>query len=88
MTRPHFDSTALRLPRRLCAAFCGLPLLVVPLALQAGADDRPNILWIVGENLCLDLGVYGMENVETPNLDGLAARGQRYTNVYSTFSIP
>ena len=49
--------------------------------------ERPNILWIVGENLCLDLGVYGMDNVKTPNLDGLAARGQRYTNVYSTSPV-
>ncbi|MEX0821755.1 MAG: hypothetical protein WD021_06385, partial [Rhodothermales bacterium] len=40
--------------------------------------DRPNILWIVGENIALDLGVYGAENVETPNIDGLAAEGIRF----------
>ena len=32
----------------------------------ASQPDRPNILWIVGENMALDLGVYGMENVATP----------------------
>ena len=41
---------------------------------QARAQ-RPNILWIVGENLALDLGCYGMQHVRTPNLDGLAAPG-------------
>ena len=49
--------------------------------------DRPNILWIVGENLALDLGVYGMEQVATPNLDGLAQDGLRFTNVYATSPV-
>ena len=48
---------------------------------------RPNILWIVGENLKLDLGCYGAKNVRTPNLDGLAARGVRYTHVFSTSPV-
>ena len=48
---------------------------------------RPNILWIVGENLKLDLGCYGAENVKAPNLDGLAARGMRYTHVFSTSPV-
>ena len=46
--------------------------------------DKPNILWIVGENLKLDLGCYGAKNVKTPNLDKLAAQGERYTKVFST----
>jgi len=48
---------------------------------------RPNILWIVGENLKLDLGCYGAKNVRTPNLDGLAAKGVRYTHVFSTSPV-
>ncbi len=48
---------------------------------------RPNILWLVGENLKLDLGVYGAKNVKTPNLDSLAERGQRYTRVFSTSPV-
>jgi len=53
------------------------------------ADDRerPNVIWIVGENFALDLGCYGQENVKTPNLDGLAAKGIRYTNVFSTSPV-
>ena len=49
--------------------------------------QRPNIVWIVGENLCLDLGCYGAKNVATPNLDRLAARGVRYTRVFSTSPV-
>ncbi|MFP6692559.1 MAG: sulfatase [Pirellulales bacterium] len=48
---------------------------------------RPNILWIVGENLKLDLACYGAKNVNTPNLDGLAKRGVRYTHVFSTSPV-
>jgi arylsulfatase A-like enzyme len=49
--------------------------------------SRPNILWIVGENLKLDLGCYGAENVHTPNLDRLAEKGVRYTHVFSTSPV-
>jgi arylsulfatase A-like enzyme len=45
---------------------------------------RPNILWLIGENLSHDLGCYGMQHVRTPNLDRLAAEGVRYTNVFAT----
>ena len=48
---------------------------------------RPNILWIVGENLKLDLGCYGAKNVKTPNLDKLASEGERYTKVFSTSPV-
>ena len=53
----------------------------------ASVDGPPNILWIGGENLDLDLGCYGAKNVRTPNLDGLAARGVRYTNVVATSPV-
>ncbi|MHC4426056.1 MAG: sulfatase family protein [Planctomycetota bacterium] len=49
--------------------------------------ERPNILWIVGENLKLDLGCYGAKNVHTPNLDGLAANGMRYTHTFATSPV-
>ena len=49
--------------------------------------ERPNILWIVGENLKLDLGCYGAKNVHTPNLDALAADGIRYTHAFSTSPV-
>ena len=50
-------------------------------------ERRPNILWIVGENLKLDLGCYGAKNVHTPNLDRLAADGVRFTRVFSTSPV-
>jgi arylsulfatase A-like enzyme len=56
-------------------------------AAEKAKPKRPNILWIVGENLALDLGCYGEGNVRTPNLDSLAAKGVRYRNVFSTSPV-
>ena len=60
-----------------------LLLLLLFLSQNLGfGEKRPNILWIVGENLKLDLGCYGAKNVKTPNLDKLAREGERYTKVF------
>src|SRR5262245_29836412 len=50
----------------------------------AAAEPRPNILWLIGENLSHDLACYGGNNVRTPNLDRLAQEGVRYTRVFAT----
>lgn len=47
----------------------------------------PNILWIVGENLNLDLGVYGESLVATPHLDSLGKNGMIFTHVFSTSPV-
>ncbi len=45
---------------------------------------RPNIVIILADDLGFsDLGCYGGE-IRTPNLDGLAARGLRFTQFYNT----
>lgn len=67
------------LPLRLALA---TNLLIASLC--PGADARPNILWLVGENISHDLGCYGANNVHTPNLDRLSAEGVRFTRVFAT----
>jgi arylsulfatase A-like enzyme len=62
-------------------------LILITSASIGQSADKPNILWIVGENFALDLGCYGAKNVATPNLDALAKSGVRYTNVYSTSPV-
>lgn len=59
---------------------------VIPVASHAAESSarQPNIVWIIGENLCLDLGCHGQEGVKTPNLDRLAEEGVNYLNVYCT----
>ena len=43
----------------------------------------PNVVWITCEDMSPNLGCFGDEYAKTPNLDGLAARGVRYTHVFS-----
>jgi len=54
---------------------------------NAFAQERPNILWILGEDLCPDLGCYGNKLVHTPNIDQLASEGVRFTNAFTTAPV-
>ncbi|MBV6640351.1 MAG: sulfatase [Cyclobacteriaceae bacterium] len=65
-------------------------ILVVFLAYGCGQLEekpKPNILWILAEDLSPDLGCFGLSQVKTPVLDQLAAEGVRYTNVFTTAGI-
>src|SRR2546423_10253206 len=59
-------------------------LVVAAFPLSARAASKPNILLIVADDAGFsDLGCYGGE-IRTPNLDGLAANGLRFTQFYNT----
>ena len=71
-----------------CAAFA-VCAACQPQTMQPQASDglavgsRPNVLLIVADDLgYLDLGAYGSE-IETPNIDALAASGLILTNYYT-----
>ena len=55
--------------------------------LQAADTKRPNILWLIGEDLSPDLGCYGAKEVATPNLDRLAKEGMRFTRAFTTAPV-
>lgn len=45
---------------------------------------KPNIIYILADDLGYgDLGVYGQQKIETPNIDALAETGMRFTQHYS-----
>lgn len=54
---------------------------------MAAAPARPNILWLIAEDFGPHLGCYGTREVWTPNLDGLAAAGVRYTRFFTTAPV-
>lgn len=51
------------------------------------ADDRPNILWILGEDASPHIGCYGETTIKTPNLDRLAAEGIKFENAFVTCPV-
>ena len=61
-----------------------LLLALTAAALAWAAPSRPNVVMILADDLGYsDLGCYGGE-IATPNLDGLAANGVRFTQFYNT----
>lgn len=74
----HFERRFLLLVAVLC--------LTALVATTAGAAEaaRPNIVLILSDDMGYsDIGCYGGE-IETPNLDRLAANGLRFTQFYNT----
>jgi uncharacterized sulfatase len=66
-----------------------LPLLVFILALSSivrGAE-KPNVLFIVADDLRDFGGVFTRQLVKTPNLDRLAARGVRFERAYAQYPV-
>ena len=61
-------------------------VLLFPCAAQS-ADDRPNVVWIISDDLGPELGCYGYPDVATPNLDRLAEEGTRFTHAFSTAPV-
>ncbi|MDA0374004.1 MAG: sulfatase-like hydrolase/transferase [Planctomycetota bacterium] len=64
---------------------CCIALLL--LCSVAFAQDRPNVLWISSEDNGPDLGCYGSEVADTPNLDALAEAGVRYDRAWSNAPV-
>ena len=53
----------------------------------AAPAAKPNILWLVAEDINAHLGCYGDTYAHTPNLDKLAAKGTVYWNAWSTAPV-
>ena len=49
--------------------------------------DRPNVLWVIADDLSPDLGCYGAQHVSTPHVDRLAGDGVRYTSTFATSPV-
>ena len=65
-----------------------LPSLILALAANVVAADRPNILFIFTDDHCEQaLSAYDSRRITTPNMDRIANEGMRFTSCYVTNSI-
>jgi len=51
------------------------------------AQDQPNIIWLMAEDISTDLECYGMQAVKTPNLNKMAEDGVKFENCFVTNPI-
>jgi len=66
---------------------CGDPDETEPTIIDPVIGSRPNILWLVAEDLGPYIPSFGDSTIDTPNLNRLASEGVRYTNVYSPSGV-
>src|SRR5271157_1849523 len=64
----------------------------LPIISAARAEDakprQTNIVWILADDLGYgDVGCYGQKQIQTPNIDKLAAEGIRFTQCYAGCTV-
>ncbi len=63
-------------------------ILSLLFGVAAYAGDKPNIVVIFADDLGYgDLGVFGHPTIQTPELDKMAAEGQKWTSFYTAASV-
>ncbi len=69
----------------LALSSCGAPERPGPL--DPGLAYRPNVLWIVTEDMGPDIPAYGDSTIVTPGLDRLARDGIRFTRFFASAPV-
>ena len=75
-------------PNLVFTALAGIWALVIMSSAASPSEKlRPNILWLIAEDVGPQLGCYGTKQVWTPYLDQLANKGVRYTRFFTTSPV-
>ena len=62
-------------------------LLLCAHSISEAADRRPNIVWIIPDDMSANFSCYGENSIETPNVDRLAAEGVQFNNAFVTAPV-
>jgi arylsulfatase A-like enzyme len=61
--------------------------LLLASAFHANAADRPNILWIIIDDMSANFSCYGEELIQTPHVDKLAETGTLFSQAFVTAPV-
>lgn len=89
ITRRNVDVPALSaVGRPLAASFLAAAFAVSATVVAGDEAARPNVILIYTDDQGFgDVGVYGAEDLHTPHVDALAARGVRFTQMYAPSAV-
>ncbi len=62
--------------------YVALAMGILPITSQVLAQERPNVLVFLVDDLRPELGCYGNESIKSPNIDALADNGVRFRKAY------
>ena len=71
----------------LCLALLPALLLAVPARGHAADKVRPNIVWIIVDDMSANFSCYGETQIQTPHLDRLAKRGTLFSSAFVTAPV-
>ena len=66
---------------------CSFAAICVLSAVNLRAAQRPNILFIAIDDLRTELGCYGVKEIKSPRIDGLAASGVQFNRAYCQVAV-
>ncbi len=76
--------TTLVIMIRLLLLFTIFPAIFPDALAQERSSSKPNIIYILADDLGYgEVGVYGQDKIQTPNIDRLAVTGTRFTQHYT-----
>jgi len=70
-----------------CFAIVAVLISVMAQASWAADASKPNVLFLICDDLNCDLGSYGHAQVKSPNIDRLAKRGVLFKNAYCQYPL-
>lgn len=74
-------------PFRVASKLFSVALLLIIASSGRSEEARPNILWIIVDDMSANFSCYGEKLIKTPHVDQLAREGTLFTNAFVTAPV-